>query len=173
MLFAEFLKNQKNKNGNGVNMSGSRHAPKLGKVVGNGLRMVARGCHGSPEVLTGIKRCLETVPGPGGAARGEIRRNRGVPPASSIVGSAAWRSHSILESCFLQVEAAGQCSPNEVNVESSASSSLVNASQALPQAATTVCACVTKAQGRFSLMLCLTTGGGSQEKLSQCMLIGF
>ena len=93
--FGELLKNPKNKNGNGVNMSGSRHTPKLGKVVGNGLRMVARGCHGSPEVLAGLKRCLQTVPGPGGTARGQFWRNRGVPAASSILGSAAWRSHSI------------------------------------------------------------------------------
>ena len=78
--FGELLKNQKNKDGNGANMSGSRHTPRLGKVVGTGLRMAARGCHGSPEVLTGVKRCLQTVPGPGGATRGQFRRNRGGPP---------------------------------------------------------------------------------------------
>ncbi len=30
-------------------------------VVGNGLRMVARGCHGSPEVPSGLKRCLDDM----------------------------------------------------------------------------------------------------------------
>ena len=42
--------------------------------------MVARGCQGSPEVPVGLKRGLQTVPGPGGAANGQIRRNRGSPP---------------------------------------------------------------------------------------------
>ena len=60
-------------------MSGSGQGPKLGKVVGNGLRMVARGCQRSPEVPAGLKWCLQTVPGPGKAARGQFRRNRGSP----------------------------------------------------------------------------------------------
>ena len=55
--------------------------PKSGKVVGNGPRMVARGCQRSPEVPVDLKRGLQTVPRPGGAARGQIRRNRGSPPA--------------------------------------------------------------------------------------------
>ena len=56
-------------------MSGNGQGPKLGRVVGNGLRMVARGCHGSPDVPTGLKRGLETVPGregPPEARSGEI-----------------------------------------------------------------------------------------------------
>ena len=56
-----------------VNMSGNGHAPKSGKVVGNGPRMVARGCQGSPEVPVGLKCGLQTVPGPGEAARGQFR----------------------------------------------------------------------------------------------------
>ena len=48
-------------------------AQKSGKVVGNGPRMVARGCQGSPEVPVDLKRGLQTAPGPGEAARGQFR----------------------------------------------------------------------------------------------------
>ena len=58
-------------------MSDNGQGPKSGKVVGNGPRMVARGCQGSPEVPVDLKRGLQTAPGPGGAANGQIRRNRG------------------------------------------------------------------------------------------------
>ena len=58
-------------------MSDNGQGPKSGKVVGNGLRMVARGCQGSPELPVDLKRGLQTTPGPGGAANGQIRRNRG------------------------------------------------------------------------------------------------
>ena len=61
------------KNGNGVNMSDNGQGPKLGKVIGNGPRMVARGCQGSPEVLVDLKRGLQKAPGPGEAARGQFR----------------------------------------------------------------------------------------------------
>ena len=55
-------------------------------VVGNGPRMVARGCQGSPEVPVGLKRGLQTAPEKGGAANGQIRRNRGSPPPHQYWG---------------------------------------------------------------------------------------
>ena len=71
-------------------MSDNGQGPKSGKVVGNGLRMVARGCQGSPEVPVDLKRGLQTAPGPGGAANGQIQRNRGPPPLiNSGVGGMA------------------------------------------------------------------------------------
>ena len=76
-------------------VSAAGHGPKSAKVVGNGPRMVARRCQGSPEVPVDLKRGLQTAPGPGEAANGQIQRNRGAPPTSSTVGSAAWRSHLI------------------------------------------------------------------------------
>ena len=50
-----FGEKPKNINGNGVNMSGNGQGPKSGNVVGNGLRMVARGCQGSPELPTVLR----------------------------------------------------------------------------------------------------------------------
>ena len=64
-------------------MSGNGQGPNSGEVVGNGPRMVARGCQGSPEVPVDLKPGLQTAPGPGGAANGQIRRNRGSPPAAA------------------------------------------------------------------------------------------
>ena len=60
-------------------MSLNGHGPKLGKVVGNGLRIIARDCQRSPEVPVDLKCGLQPTPGPGRAANGHIRRNRGPP----------------------------------------------------------------------------------------------
>ena len=52
--------------------------------------MVAKGCQGSPEVPVDLKRGLQTALGPGGAANGQIRRNRGSSPLlNSGVGGMA------------------------------------------------------------------------------------
>ena len=76
----------------GGNVSGSGQGPKSGKVVGNGLRMVARGCQGSPEVLVGLKCGLQTVLGPGGAARGQFWPKLTIRAATSTVGGGFNRS---------------------------------------------------------------------------------
>ena len=55
--------------------------------VGNGLRMVARGCQGSPEVPVDLQRGLQTVPGPGGAARGQFRAKLTIRAASTVGGA--------------------------------------------------------------------------------------
>ena len=70
---------------NGVNTSGNGQGPKSEKDVGNGSRMAAKGCQGSPEVPVDLKRSFQPAPGPGGAANGQIRRNR--PPSPSTVWS--------------------------------------------------------------------------------------
>ena len=54
-------------------MSDNGQGPTSGKVVGNGPRVVARGCQGSPEVPVDLKRGLQTAPGPGEAAGGQFR----------------------------------------------------------------------------------------------------
>ena len=67
-------------------MSGNGQGTKSGKVVGNGLRMVARGCQGSPEVPTVLSCSLRAVPGPGGAARGQFRPKLTIWAASTVGG---------------------------------------------------------------------------------------
>ena len=53
-------------------MSGNGQGPKSGKMVGNGPRMVARACQGSPELPTVLRFWLRAVPGPGRTAKGQF-----------------------------------------------------------------------------------------------------
>ena len=62
-------------------------AQESGKVVGNSLRQVARGCQGSREVPVDLKRGLQTAPGPGEAARGQFRPKLTIRAASTVRGS--------------------------------------------------------------------------------------
>ena len=68
-------------------MSSGGHGPKSARMVGNGFRMVARSCQGSPEVPVDLEPGLQTALGPGEAARGQFQPKLTIRATSTVGGS--------------------------------------------------------------------------------------